>query len=106
MEQAIYPSDLTDEEWQRLEPLVTRPIRRGAAPKIFAAPDSARHLLCDPHWVSMAGVAARSAQVENGPSLFSGVAPTWGLGCAQRCTAYDATSGAGSQGTAQCGDHR
>jgi putative transposase len=29
MEQAIYPSDLTDEEWQRLEPLVTRPIRRG-----------------------------------------------------------------------------
>src|ERR1700740_661690 len=28
MEQAIYPSDLTDEEWQRLEPLVTRPIRR------------------------------------------------------------------------------
>ena len=35
----------------------------------------------------MAGVAARSAHVENGPSLFSGVAPERGLGCAQRCAA-------------------
>jgi transposase len=29
-----YPSDLTDEEWERFEPLMPRPSRRGRKPSV------------------------------------------------------------------------
>ena len=78
-----YPSDLTDAQWARLEPLLpaVRPGGRPRAHPLREVMDAMRYVLRG--GIAWRAPAARLSAVANRLSLFPDVAVGWDLGTAQ-----------------------
>ena len=61
-ERRRYPSDLTDEEWERIEPLLPKPARRGRRPKV-----DLREILNAIRYLARAGCSWRMLPIHFGP---------------------------------------
>ena len=63
-ERRRYPSDLSDAEWERIEPFLPRPARRGRKPKV-----DLREILNAIRYLARAGCSWRMLPVHFGPWL-------------------------------------
>src|SRR5436305_3831318 len=103
MNEKLYPSDLTDEEWDSIQRAHTRCQTGWTTTRTLYAASFERHLLCDERRDSMANVAARVSKVEERLSLLSTMASEWGMGADSRPLA---SQGAWTRRQTQAPDRR
>ena len=104
-EQANYPTDLTDEQWQILRKLLPQPSRRGAPQRVCrrAVINAILYLLSA---ARLASPAARVPQVEDGLRDLPQLAQRRNLAEDPRFAPGQTPTARGSQDLAQRGDHR
>ena len=103
-----YPSDLTDEQWAIVGPLIppAKQSPRGGRPRKVNRRKVLNTLFnLEPQWLPMGYVAARFAAQEYRLGLLCAVARRWDMGQAGRGLARADSCGCGTQAHAQCRVH-
>jgi hypothetical protein len=84
MNEKLYPSDLTEEEWDFIKELIPDAEPGGRRRELCMRQVLNAIFLCDERGDSMANIAARLSQVEERLSLLSTMASEWGMGADSR----------------------
>ena len=87
MNEKLYPSDLTDEEWDSIKGFIPDAKPGGRRRELCMQQVLNAIFLCDERGDSMADVAARVSKVEERLSLLSTMASEWGMGANSRSLA-------------------
>src|SRR2546428_2843127 len=85
MNEKIYPSDLTDEEWEWIKDMISRQKRWTTAYPVYAGRTQC-HLLCHQRWDPMAYVAHQFPQVAECLPLLASLEAPGGVGQNPRYT--------------------
>src|ERR671911_2655145 len=76
-ERRRYPTDLTDEEWERIRPLLPRPAKRGRRPSVDgSARDPQRHPPAGAGRLRLAHAAARLPVLADGALVVPALRPS------------------------------